>query len=123
MSFCGEVTGSDLCGLDDGEVVNPAKSSSHRCSEPRCAEAHPAAESVPQITETTRRHQSLHLSPSPAVLQPGTGSFHESPGKLKSTHTKHTHPPLEVVPGRCTFSCCLPDKQQQQLLRTQSFRK
>lgn len=93
------MTGSDLCGLDDGEVVNPAESSSHWCSEPRCAKAHAAAESVPQIIEMTRRHQSLHLSPSPAVLQPGTGSFHESPGKLIYTHTlnTNTHPPLKVV--------------------------
>lgn len=96
MGFCREVTGSDLCGLNDGEVVNPAESGSHRRSEPRRAEAHPAAESVPQIIETTRRHQSLHLSPSPAVLQPGpevSMSLQENSYTLNT----NTHPLLKVV--------------------------
>lgn len=98
MSFCREVTGSDLCGLDDGEVVNPAESGPHRCSQPRCAKAHPAAESGPQIIETTRRHQSLHLSQSPAVLQPGQ-EVSMSLQENSYTHTlnTNTHPPLNVV--------------------------
>ena len=63
------VSWSDLCGLDHGEVVDPAESGSHRRSESRRAEAHPAGESLPQVIETTRCHQRLNLSPSPRVLE------------------------------------------------------
>lgn len=65
-----EVNGTDLCGLDDGEVVDAAESGTHRRSESRRAEAHPAAEPRPQLIQMGRRHKSLHLGPRPAVLQP-----------------------------------------------------
>lgn len=64
------MSGTDLCGLDDGEVVDAAESGAHRRSESSRAEAHPAAEPRPQLIQTGRRHQSLHLGPRPAVLQP-----------------------------------------------------
>lgn len=59
----------NLCGLNYSEVINPTKSGSHWCSQPSCAEAHPAAESHPQVILVTRCHERLHLSPSPGVLQ------------------------------------------------------
>lgn len=62
----------DLRGLDYGEIVNPAESSSHWCSESRCAKTHPGGQSHPQVIKMPSCQQWLHLSTSPAVLQPRT---------------------------------------------------
>ena len=60
---------SDLCGLDDSEVVDSVESGSHWCSESGRTEAHPAAESCPQIVKLSLGQKRLHLSPGPLVLQ------------------------------------------------------
>lgn len=66
------VSRRNLCGLDHGQVVDPAEPGSHRRPESSCAEAHPVAESGPQVLQVTRCHQSLHLSPGAGVLQDQT---------------------------------------------------
>lgn len=66
------VSRRNLCGLDHGQVVDPAEPGSHWRPESSCAEAHPVAESGPQVLQVTRCHQSLHLSPGAGVLQDQT---------------------------------------------------
>lgn len=66
------VSRRNLCGLDHGQVVDPAEPGSHRRPQSSCAEDHPVAESGPQVLQVTCCHQSLHLSPSAGVLQDQT---------------------------------------------------
>lgn len=69
---------ADLCGLDDGQVVDTVESGAHWRSESCCAKGHAAKEPHPQLVPPARRHQGCHLGPGPAVLPAITGNVHQS---------------------------------------------
>lgn len=74
--------GTNLRCLDDGQIVDAAESSTHGCSESRCAEGHAAEEPRLQLVMPACRHQGGHLGSGPAVLSANTGHAHSSHSQL-----------------------------------------